>query len=92
VKRRSKTTSQQKEAQSQSTAEQKAEKEELDFQFDEEMHFEDEIIPQGGGRINNFSSELTDDEESDFELSDRDINKLLIVTQVKNRPPKHEGE
>lgn len=67
------------------------EKEELDFRFDEEMQF-DEEIPHSGGRINNFS-ELSDDDdyESDYELSDRDINKLLIVTQVKARPPKHEG-
>lgn len=61
------------------------EKEELDFQFDEEIE-----IPHGGGRVNNFS-EFSEDEESDYELSDRDINKLLIVTQVKGRPPKHEG-
>ncbi|CAO1444305.1 unnamed protein product [Diamesa hyperborea] len=60
-------------------------KEELDFQFDEEIE-----IPHGGGRVNNFS-EFSEDEESDYELSDRDINKLLIVTQVKGRPPKHEG-
>lgn len=93
VKRRSK-TSQQKDSLPQSSAdqktekeEQKTEKEELDFQFDEEI---EEEIPHGGGRINNFS-EFSDDEESDFELSDRDINKLLIVTQVKSRPPKHEG-
>ena len=60
-------------------------KEELDFQFDEEIE-----IPHGGGRVNNFS-EFSEDEESDYELSDRDINKLLIVTQIKGRPPKHEG-
>lgn len=93
VKRRSKTTSQQKEVTAHHAgdgADHKAEKEELDFQFDEEIQFDDDI-PHGGGRINNFS-EFSDDEESDFELSDRDINKLLIVTQVKNRPPKHEGD
>lgn len=67
------------------------EKEELDFRFDEEMNFEEEI-PHGGGRANNFSELSDDDYESDYELSDRDINKLLIVTQVKSRPPKHEGE
>ena len=87
VKRRSK-SSQMKEITSQSTGGSKAEKEELDFQFDEEI---DGDIPHGGGRVNNFS-EFSEDEESDFELSDRDINKLLIVTQVKTRPPKHEGE
>lgn len=88
VKRRSKTSQQQKDTAA-SDHHKKPEKEELDFQFDEEIHFEDDI-PQSGGRINNFS-EFSDDEESDFELSDRDINKLLIVTQVKSRPPKHEG-
>lgn len=87
VKRRSK-TSQQKEATPHTTAGSKAEKEELDFQFDEEI---DSDIPHGGGRVNNFS-EFSEDEESDFELSDRDINKLLIVTQVKTRPPKHDGK
>lgn len=66
------------------------EKEELDFQFDEEIQYDEDML-HGGGRHNNFS-ELSDDDESDFELSDRDINKLLIVTQVKNRPPKHEGK
>ncbi|KAL7035694.1 hypothetical protein ACKWTF_008511 [Chironomus riparius] len=88
VKRRSKTSQQQKDNAA-SDHHQKPEKEELDFQFDEEIQFDDDI-PQSGGRINNFS-EFSDDEESDFELSDRDINKLLIVTQVKSRPPKHEG-
>lgn len=88
VKRRSK-SSQLKEITPQSTTGgSKAEKEELDFQFDEEI---DGDIPHGGGRVNNFT-EFSDDEESDFELSDRDINKLLIVTQVKSRPPKHEGK
>lgn len=66
------------------------EKEELDFQFDEEIHYDEDML-HSGGRHNNFS-EFSDDEESDFELSDRDINKLLIVTQVKSRPPKHEGK
>lgn len=70
-----------KEAQPQAPSQ---EKEELDFQFDEEIE-----IPHGGGRANHFTDNWSDD-ESDFELSDRDINKLLIVTQVK-RPPKHEG-
>lgn len=59
------------------------EKEDLDFQFDEELD-----MPIG--RVNNFTDNWSDD-DSDFELSDRDINKILIVTQVKNRAPKHEG-
>jgi la-related protein 1 len=67
------------------------EKEELDFQFDEEIQYDEDMLHGAGGRHNNFS-EFSDDEESDFELSDRDINKLLIVTQVKGRPPKHEGK
>lgn len=36
----------------------------------------------------------SDDDDDDFELSDKDINKLLIVTQVSDissRIPKHEG-
>lgn len=68
----------------------KSDKEELDFQFDEEI--DPEHIAQSGGRANNFSEFSDDDEDSDMELSDRDIHKLLIVTQVKNRLPKHEGE
>lgn len=59
------------------------EKEDLDFQFDEELD-----MPIG--RVNNFTDNWSDD-DSDFELSDRDINKILIVTQVKHRAPKHDG-
>lgn len=59
------------------------EKEDLDFQFDEELD-----MPIG--RVNNFTDNWSDD-DSDFELSDRDINKILIVTQVRHRAPKHEG-
>ncbi|XP_059614560.1 la-related protein 1 isoform X2 [Phlebotomus argentipes] len=62
-----------------------AEKEELDFQFDEELD-----IPTSG-RVNHFTENWSDD-ESDYELSDHDINKILIVTQVmSHRTPKHEG-
>ncbi|XP_055908708.1 la-related protein 1 isoform X2 [Eupeodes corollae] len=60
------------------------EKEELDFQFDEEL----DAIPTSG-RVNNFTENFSDD-ESDYEFADRDINKLLIVSQV-SRPQKHEG-
>ncbi|XP_032596526.1 la-related protein 1 isoform X2 [Drosophila grimshawi] len=63
-----------------------AEKEELDFQFDEELM---DPIP-ATGRINNFTENFSDDDESDYEFADRDINKLLIVAQV-GRAPKHEG-
>lgn len=63
-----------------------AEKEELDFQFDEELM---DPIP-ATGRINNFTENFDDDDESDYEFADRDINKLLIVAQV-GRAPKHDG-
>ncbi|XP_037891169.1 la-related protein 1 isoform X2 [Glossina fuscipes] len=62
------------------------EKEELDFQFDEELM---DPIP-ATGRVNNFTEHFSDDDESDYEFADRDINKLLIVAQVQ-RAPKHEG-
>ncbi|XP_012255767.2 la-related protein 1 isoform X2 [Athalia rosae] len=67
------------------------EREELDFQFDEELD-----TPPPTGRHNAFSEWSEDDD--DYELSDRDINKLLIVTQsnptsiaIPSRIPKHEG-
>ncbi|XP_076039146.1 uncharacterized protein LOC143024182 isoform X3 [Oratosquilla oratoria] len=63
-------------------------REELDFQFDEEL----EVLPKSG-RQHNFT-EWSED-ESDYEISDTDVNKLLIVTQsppAPNKPPpKHEG-
>ncbi|XP_005187466.1 la-related protein 1 isoform X2 [Musca domestica] len=65
---------------------QPVEKEELDFQFDEELM---DPIP-ASGRVNNFTDHYSDDDESDYEFADRDINKLLIVSQV-HRAPKHEG-
>ncbi|CAH1153336.1 unnamed protein product [Phaedon cochleariae] len=65
------------------------EREELDFHFDEEL---DQEVPTG--RQNTFSNEWPPDDDSD-ELSDRDVNKLLIVTQTEatesSRVPKHEG-
>jgi len=54
-------------------------REELDFQFDEDME-----IPVG--KTNKFSDPADD---SDYELSDGEINKLLIITP--HRPKKHEG-
>ncbi|XP_051172528.1 la-related protein 1 isoform X2 [Leptopilina boulardi] len=63
-------------------------REELDFQFDEELN-----TPPPTGRHNAFSEWSEDDD--DCELSDGDINKLLIVTQtsvaISSRIPKHEG-
>lgn len=67
------------------------EREELDFQFDEELD-----TPPPTGRHNAFSEWSEDDE--DYELSDKDLNKLLIFTQTTvsssvstTRIPKHEG-
>ncbi|CAG9855200.1 unnamed protein product [Phyllotreta striolata] len=62
------------------------EREELDFHFDEEL---DQEVPTG--RQNTFN-EWPSEDDSD-ELSDRDVNKLLIVTQNTStaRAPKHEG-
>ena len=64
------------------------EREELDFQFDEELD-----IPRScGGRVNHFTDNWSeDDDESDYEIPDTEINKLLIVTQITNRLPKHDG-
>uniref|UniRef100_A0A182Q6Q4 HTH La-type RNA-binding domain-containing protein n=1 Tax=Anopheles farauti TaxID=69004 RepID=A0A182Q6Q4_9DIPT len=64
------------------------EREELDFQFDEELD-----IPRScGGRVNHFTDNWSeDDDESDYEIPDNEINKLLIVTQVTHRLPKHDG-
>ncbi|CAH1267866.1 LARP1B [Branchiostoma lanceolatum] len=56
--------------------------EELDFLFDEEMEKLD-------GRKNTFSEDLTDD--SDYEMSDHEINKILIVTQTPPYLKKHPG-
>ncbi|XP_033742068.1 la-related protein 1B-like [Pecten maximus] len=53
----------------------KEEKEELDFMFDEEM--EELNI---GPRRNNFTD--WSDDESDYEISDSEVNKILIVTQT----------
>ncbi|CAH2083468.1 unnamed protein product [Euphydryas editha] len=58
-------------------------REELHFQLDEEL----DLPPP---RQNTFTDAWSD-EESDLELSDRDIGRLLIVTQTSSRPPKHDG-
>ncbi|KAL3289500.1 hypothetical protein HHI36_022919 [Cryptolaemus montrouzieri] len=68
------------------------EREELEFHFDEEL----DILDVPTGRQNTFSVDWTEEDESD-EFSDRDINKILIVTQnpvtvpTSTRVPKHEG-
>ncbi|RVE42331.1 hypothetical protein evm_013005 [Chilo suppressalis] len=57
-------------------------REELHFQLDEEL----ELPPP---RQNTFTDALSD-EESDAEFTDRDIGRLLIVTQTATRAPKHD--
>ncbi|RXM94172.1 La-related protein 1 [Acipenser ruthenus] len=58
------------------------EPEELDFMFDEEMQ-------QMDGRRNNFTD--WSDEDSDCEIDDHDVNKILIVTQTPPALRKHPG-
>lgn len=64
-------------------------REELDFQFDEEL----DGVSLGTHRTNKFT-EWSEDED-DYELPDNEINKLLIVTQVPSHLParysRHEG-
>ncbi|KAJ3589232.1 hypothetical protein NHX12_010078 [Muraenolepis orangiensis] len=59
------------------------EPEELDFMFDEEME-------QMDGRRNTFT-DWSDDEDSDCEIDDQDVNKILIVTQTPPYLRKHPG-
>ncbi|XP_026325552.1 la-related protein 1 isoform X2 [Hyposmocoma kahamanoa] len=58
-------------------------REELHFQLDEEL----DLPPP---RHNTFTDAWSD-EESDVEFTDRDVGRLLIVTQTTARPPKHDG-
>ncbi|XP_048884287.1 la-related protein 1-like isoform X2 [Brienomyrus brachyistius] len=58
------------------------EPEELDFMFDEEME-------QIDGRRNTFTD--WSDEDSDGEIDDHDVNKILIVTQTPPYLRKHPG-
>ncbi|XP_037075613.1 LOW QUALITY PROTEIN: la-related protein 1-like, partial [Pollicipes pollicipes] len=66
-------------------------REELNFQFDEEL----EKVP-AGGRNNTFTDEWSDD-ESENDFPDRGLDNLMIVTQtpppsrLPSRPDKHEG-
>lgn len=57
--------------------------EELDFMFDEEM---EQLAP----RKNKFT-DWSDDDDSDYELDDQDVNKILIVTQTPPYLRKHPG-
>ncbi|XP_056419546.1 la-related protein 1B isoform X3 [Hyla sarda] len=63
-------------------ATEEVEQEELDFMFDEEM----EPLQ---GRKNNFTD--WSDNDSDYEIDDQDINKILIVTQTPPHLRKHPG-
>lgn len=88
VKRKSKDTKVKKGNKEKS--EPRVEREELEFHFDEEL---DQEVPTGRQNTftNNWADMDEDDDEGD-EFSDRDINKILIVTQApSNRVPKHEG-
>ncbi|KAM3938476.1 la-related protein 1B isoform 2-T3 [Leptodactylus fuscus] len=58
------------------------EQEELDFMFDEEM----EPLE---GRKNNFTD--WSDNDSDYEIDDQDVNKILILTQTPPHLKKHPG-
>lgn len=55
--------------------------EELDFLFDEEM---EQMAP----RKNKFT-DWSDEDDSDYELDDQDVNKILIVTQTPPYLRKH---
>ncbi|XP_074548143.1 la-related protein 1B isoform X4 [Halichoeres trimaculatus] len=57
--------------------------EELDFMFDEEM---EQMAP----RKNKFT-DWSDEDDSDYELDDQDVNKILIVTQTPPYLRKHPG-
>uniref|UniRef100_A0A673XE87 La ribonucleoprotein 1, translational regulator n=1 Tax=Salmo trutta TaxID=8032 RepID=A0A673XE87_SALTR len=65
-----------------SAKEEQDEPEELDFMFDEEME-------QMDGRRNTFTD--WSDEDSDCEIADNDVNKILIVTQTPPYLRKHPG-
>lgn len=64
-------------------AEEEEPREELHFQLDEEL----ELPPP---RLNTFTDAWSD-EESDMEFTDRDVGRLLIVTQTASRAAKHDG-
>ena len=57
--------------------------EELDFLFDEEM---EQMAP----RKNKFT-DWSDEDDSDYELDDQDVDKILIVTQTPPYLRKHPG-
>lgn len=81
VKRRVKTPKKEKERSDEHGPD--SPREELEFMFDEEL---DQIDV---GKRNNFT-DWTDD-ESDYEITDSDVNKILIVTQTPPSLRKHPG-
>ncbi|XP_045783270.1 la-related protein 1 isoform X1 [Maniola jurtina] len=84
VKRRTKAGSRERGAPAPTPREEVEEpREELHFQLDEEL----ELPPP---RQNAFTDAWSD-EESDLEFTDRDVGRLLIVTQTTTRQPKHDG-
>lgn len=70
-------------AQSSPQKQPEAVQEELDFLFDEEME------RLAAPRKNNFTD--WSDDDSDDEIDDRDVNKILIVTQTPPNLRKHPG-
>lgn len=67
--------------------------EDYGFMFLEDIDFDDDVPAV---RQNTFSESWADDDDDDDEISDRDINKLLIfkqnpITMNPSRLPKHEG-
>ncbi|XP_044764645.1 la-related protein 1B isoform X2 [Coccinella septempunctata] len=68
--------------------------EDYGFMFYEDLDFDDDVPAV---RQNTFSESLIDEDDDDDEISDRDINKILIFKQnpitmnPSNRVPKHEG-
>ncbi|RWS10778.1 la-related protein 1-like protein [Dinothrombium tinctorium] len=64
---------------------------ELEFQFDEELYDNDCSL---SGRKNQFTDQdWLDEDNSDYEFSDNEVNRIIIVTQVKGSRDriKHEG-
>ena len=68
-----------------------ADKEELEFNFDEEDGDFSMRTPTGRqNRFSNWNNDSSDVSDAD-ELSDGEISKLVIVTQTPSRPKKHDG-
>ncbi|CAB3240945.1 unnamed protein product [Arctia plantaginis] len=83
VKRRNKAGSRERSGGAETESPAGEPREELHFQLDEEL----DLPPP---RQNTFTDAWSD-EESDAEFTDRDVGRLLIVTQTGARAPKHDG-